>query len=169
MLIVFGGLPGTGKSTIARRLAERLRATYIRIDSIEQALRSCGTLPAGVVTEGYAVGYRMAEDNLRAGNTVIADSVNPLMLTRDAWVNTATSAAAPVVEVEVVCSDLAEHRRRVETRISDIPGLLLPAWDAVQSRVYEPWNRARIMLDTAARTIDAEVAELCRVIQRDRR
>lgn len=39
MLIVFGGLPGTGKSTIARALARALRATYLRVDVIEQAIR----------------------------------------------------------------------------------------------------------------------------------
>jgi len=99
MLIVFAGLPGTGKSTIARALAERLKATYLRIDSIEQALRACATLPAGVATEGYEVAYRVAEDNLRAGATVIADSVNPLAVTRDAWVAVAHRAAVPVVEV----------------------------------------------------------------------
>src|ERR1700749_1509087 len=138
MLIVFGGLPGTGKSTIARQLAERLRATYIRIDTIEQTLRACGTLPGGVVTEGYAVGYRMAEDNLRLARTVVTDSVNPLAVTRDAWVAAATRAKARVLEVEVICSDTREHRRRGETRAGDIPGLVLPRWDSVQRRNYEP-------------------------------
>ncbi len=38
MLVIFGGLPGTGKTTIARRLAERCHATYIRIDTIEMAI-----------------------------------------------------------------------------------------------------------------------------------
>lgn len=38
MLLIFGGLPGTGKSTIARLLAARLGAVWLRIDSIEQAL-----------------------------------------------------------------------------------------------------------------------------------
>ena len=37
-LLIFGGLPGTGKSTIARLLAARLGAVWLRIDSIEQAL-----------------------------------------------------------------------------------------------------------------------------------
>ena len=40
MLVVFGGLPGTGKTTLARQVADRLGATYLRIDTIEQALRS---------------------------------------------------------------------------------------------------------------------------------
>jgi predicted kinase len=152
MLIVFGGLPGTGKSTIARLLAERLKAVWVRIDTIEQALRACGTLPNGVVAEGYAVGYRLAEDNLRNGGRVIADSVNPLAVTRDAWVAVAARAAVPLVEVEIVCSDTTEHRRRVEGRTSDVPGLVLPTWDAVRQRVYEAWNRPHIVLDTASRT-----------------
>nr|WP_246751941.1 AAA family ATPase [Bradyrhizobium diazoefficiens] len=47
-LIVFGGLPGTGKTTVARELTQRLAATYLRIDTIEQTLRSAG-LAVGVM------------------------------------------------------------------------------------------------------------------------
>jgi predicted kinase len=48
MLIVFGGLPGTGKTTLARAFAQRRRATYLRIDTIEQALRSSEMLAGDV-------------------------------------------------------------------------------------------------------------------------
>jgi len=34
MLIIFGGLPGVGKTTIARKLARHLGAVHVRIDSI---------------------------------------------------------------------------------------------------------------------------------------
>ena len=44
MLIIFGGLPGIGKTTIARELASQLGAIYVRIDSIEQAIRDSGTV-----------------------------------------------------------------------------------------------------------------------------
>jgi len=37
-LVVFGGLPGTGKTTLARALTQDWPATYLRIDEIEQAL-----------------------------------------------------------------------------------------------------------------------------------
>jgi predicted kinase len=47
---------------------------------------------------------------------VIAESVNPLPVTRAAWRETAGRAGVPAVEVEVVCSDLAEHRRRAAGR-----------------------------------------------------
>jgi predicted kinase len=48
-LIVFGGLPGTGKTTLARAIAEERSATYLRVDTIEQALRSAGILVRGDV------------------------------------------------------------------------------------------------------------------------
>jgi predicted kinase len=54
MLIVFGGLPGTGKTTVARALAQRLKAVHIRVDTIEQAVRSCDVLKADVGPAGYA-------------------------------------------------------------------------------------------------------------------
>lgn len=63
MLIVIGGLPGTGKSTIARELASRCRATYLRIDSIEQTLRNTRVVLAGDVgAAGYAVAMPVARD-----------------------------------------------------------------------------------------------------------
>ena len=57
-LYIFSGLPGTGKSTLAPRLASRLDAMYLRIDTVEQALRDvCGIRVEG---EGYRLGYRLA-------------------------------------------------------------------------------------------------------------
>jgi hypothetical protein len=46
--------------------------------------------------------------------------------TFEAWREAAGRAGAPWTEIEVVCSDAAEHRRRVETRRSDIAGRAHP-------------------------------------------
>src|SRR5260370_42505599 len=160
MLIALAGLPGAGKTSIARELAKQLRATYLRVDTIEQAVRSSGTLATDITVEGYIVAYRVAEENLSLGHIVIADSVNPIEITRDAWLGVAVKANVQVVEVEIICSEPEEHRRRVETRSSDISDLTLPTWGAVKGREYHPWNRPRIVIDTAARAVDACVAEL---------
>ena len=92
MLISFGGLPGTGKTTVARALARRLGAVHVRLDTIEQAMRSCDVLKADVGPAGYAVAYGVAEDNLRIGRIVVADTVNPVQATRDAWLDVARRA-----------------------------------------------------------------------------
>lgn len=159
MLIAFSGLPGSGKTSVARELARCLRAVYLRVDTVEQALRSCGTLET-VVAEGYEAIYRLAEDNLNLGLTVIADSVNPIEITRNAWAEVAREANVRLVNVEIICSDEAEHRRRIETRSSDISDLVLPTWDKVKGREYHPWIRPRIVVDTVGRSIADCVGQL---------
>ena len=91
MLIIFGGLPATGKTTIARELARQLGAVHVRIDSIEQAIWDSGVLSSPINDVSYRAGHAVAADNLHVGRTVIADSVNPIHLSRDAWVEVTTA------------------------------------------------------------------------------
>lgn len=154
-LVVFGGLPGVGKTTIASRLAAEAGAVFLRIDVIEMALHDAGV---DVETEGYAVAYRLAESNLKLGLSVVADCVNPIPETRGAWRAVAEAAGAALVEVEVLCSDPVEHRRRVETRVTDLPGFIPPTWQEVVDRDYWPWDRERLLIDTAATETDEAVA-----------
>ena len=156
MLIALGGLPAAGKSTLAMALAQRIGAVHLRIDTIEQAMRNAGLTVSG--PEGYLAARDLAEENLRIGHTVIVDSVNPVAITRDYWHETAARMNVGLVEIEVVCSDKRQHRRCVESRISDIPGLVLPTWQQVLDRHYEPWKTAHV-IDNTERTSEETLSQ----------
>lgn len=164
-LIIFSGLPGSGKSTLASRLATHLKATYLRIDTIEQGLRDVCSI-SQVEGMGYRLSYRIAQDNLKIGNIVIADSVNPWTLTRDEWNLVATDVLSQYINIEVICSNPDEHRLRVESRVSSIPGLKLPTWEEVQKRDYQPWVGERLKIDTAGKSIDESLSELIEILEK---
>jgi hypothetical protein len=44
---------------------------------------------------------------------------------------------------------LLRSNRASETRKSDITGLTAPTWQSVQGYHYEPWEAARLVVDTA--------------------
>nr|WP_186353876.1 AAA family ATPase [Pseudomonas gessardii] len=149
VLIVFSGLPGTGKSTIAKDLAATTSAVYLRIDTIEQALRNSGAFAQDVGRSGYRVANELALSNLRLGHTVVVDCVNPVNESRIAWSEVASKAGARLVNIQVICSDKNEYQRRVETRKIDVPGLTPPTWQSVLDHEYEAWDEAPFCIDTA--------------------
>jgi len=159
VLYIFSGLPAVGKTTIAKKLAHKLNAAYLRIDTIEQALRDLCNI--NVEGEGYRLAYRVALDNLCEGNSVIADCCNPITLTRDEWHNVAISTDAEFVDIEVICSNKSEHKIRAEGRTSDIDNLKLPSWNDIENRDYESWGDSkRIVIDTFNKKEEESFLEL---------
>ena len=166
LLIVFAGLPGVGKSTLARELALRTGAVWLRADSIEQAIRESGVVPGDLRDAGYRAAQAVALDNLRLGRDVVADCVNDWKIARDGWQAVGLRAGVAVMWVEVVCSDLEEHRRRVETRSVDVPGLTPPDWQAVVERDYHDWDRERLTVDTAGGSVDESLEPILQALRR---
>jgi predicted kinase len=160
MLVVLGGLPGTGKTTLGKALAVKRSSTYVRVDEIEHALTHHAKLGPDIGVAGYVVAFALAASNLRLGSLVIADSVNPVPESRQGWRDVAHREAARLLEIEVICSDGVEHRRRVEARTADIAGFELPSWSSVVERDYVPWTSPRLVVDTALLTRDEAVAAI---------
>ena len=159
-----GGLPGVGKSALAKALAWRFGAVHLRIDTIEQALRNVGLEVSG--PEGYLVARDLAADNLRSGKTVIVDAVNPLEITRDYWRET---AARLTLETRGDRGGVQRHapasaasrvaqQRRPRSWYSR-PGSR--SW----SRSYEPWTTAQVV-DTAGRPLRDTLSQVEAIVRR---
>ncbi|WP_454634201.1 AAA family ATPase [Bradyrhizobium cenepequi] len=151
---------------MAQHLANQINAVYLRVDSIEQAVRSSGIVDPGadIGPAGYMVIYRVAADNLRLGQSVIADSVNPIEITRRAYREVAEQMGIRFLEIECICSNAKAHQHRVETRHSTVEGLTLPVWEQVARREYEAWERPHLQLDTARPSVDQSVAKIMAAI-----
>jgi predicted kinase len=73
VLVVVGGLPATGKSTIAIALARRTATPYLRVDRIEQAIVAWSALSHPLGPVGYAVAHALAREQLELGLNVIVE------------------------------------------------------------------------------------------------
>ncbi|MEV4759181.1 ATP-binding protein [Micromonospora sp. NPDC049559] len=151
VLVVFAGLPGVGKSTLAVRLGVALTAPVLPVDPVERALARQGiTGPAaGLAAYGSLAG--LAEVQLDLGLSVIVDAVNPVASARALWEDLAARARVPLRVVEVWCGDEVEHRRRIERRWDAGADPLVPDWAQTLARraEYEPFVGPRLVVDTA--------------------
>ncbi len=143
MLIVFAELPGTGKTTLSRLVAAPLRAALIRVDAIEAAVRRSSPDGPPVGALGYVIAQEVTRCTLAVGTSVVVDAVNPVPEARAGWRTLAASTGNRLVMVEVVLHEPAEHRRRIEQRRSDLPGLVVPTWRDVLDHDYQAWDTER--------------------------
>ncbi len=157
MLVIFCGLPGTGKTTLARMLARQLQATYLCIDTIEDVLLATDSVSGDIGPEGYRVAYGVAEDNLALGRTVVADSVNPIRLTREAWRDVARRVGVRFVDVAISCRDHRQHRSRIDARPTGTRG---SDWEKIQKREFDALDGGDIAVDTSVQTIEQSFSDI---------
>lgn len=150
-LIVFAGLPGSGKSTVAEGLSRSLSIPLFSIDPIEAAMWRDGLARAETGIAAYGVAIALADEHLRLGHSVIVDAVNPVEAPRAAWRSLAAKYRAGLKIIECVCADEAVHRMRIEARIRNIDGMPEVSWARVLQRraEYQPWTDQRLTLDTS--------------------
>src|SRR5512146_2314080 len=136
-LIVFTGLPGTGKSSIAEAVGRELRIPVFAKDWLEATLVRCG-VEANANTQralgqlGYELLTTLAERQLQLGQSVILDSVASTETVREQWRTLAATYRAGWRVIECVCSDEVVHRVRLTTRARGIPGWQELDWAEVE-------------------------------------
>jgi predicted kinase len=159
--VVVTGLPGVGKSSLARVIASELGLVALELDRMEAPLFRQGISGDSIGWSAYEALTALAEDNLRLGYGVLLDSVGWTRELRTRWATLAQANGMPYRPIEVVCSDLTLHRARVESRNSATrSGWANPDWESVAARrsLYEAWDRPRLVLDSVRR-LEELVAE----------
>ena len=165
-VVIFNGLPGTGKSVLARQAARFLGCSVLSKDILEAALWRSGIGPelrSGWVA--YELMTSIAEDQLRVGQSVVLDSVATYERIRSGWRDLAVAHGATSVTISCICSDEAVHRERLARRQREIPGWHEIDWHQVEDtrRRYEPCSAPELVLD-AVNPLDDNLVLLDRAL-----
>lgn len=152
-LVVFSGLPGTGKSVLAESVGRELNIPVFAKDWLEATLLRCELVPTNEEKPLGSAGYQLltilAERQLMLGQSVILDSVASTVSIRSSWKQLAVKHDADWLVIECICSDKNVHRVRLKKRQRHIPGWHELDWADVVSveSYFAPWDEARLVVD----------------------
>lgn len=119
-LIVVCGLPGVGKTTVARRIAERADATILRTDAVRKELFSDPDYTDEENAAVYAELLSRAADVLREDGTIVLDATFAESSNREDARAVAEELDVPFELVKVECaSDVVEERIQQRDGLSD--------------------------------------------------
>lgn len=141
VLAIFSGLPGTGKTALARKVARALHIPLFAKDRIQSVLRIRGLVGEGT-PDGYHIMLDLADEQLSLGVSVVLDAVFPMKGFRSAARDIAHRNSASFRPIYCYSSDRSVWRDRMKGREQYVPNWTPVGWEAVErlQAVYEPWN-----------------------------
>lgn len=139
-LILFSGLPGCGKTTLARRVARQLEIPLFAKDRLQSRLRALG-LAGRATADGYHLLLDLAEEQLSLGVGVVLDGVFPMAGFRARAQEIAARHQALFRPIYCFCSDREAWKLRMQARVQYVPDWTPVGWDEVKrlEAGFEDW------------------------------
>jgi predicted kinase len=159
VLVIFSGLPGTGKSTLADCLARELRWPLLRIDDVAGTVPPCADYRFW--DEKVLVLLTVVEEQLKLGLSVIADSVF-MGADRLHAQEIAQEYAAIFRPVYCFVSDEAFWEKRVNERVDTLGPSNAATWEQIQHqrRWYAPWKPGTGLFMDAVQPVERNYAQV---------
>jgi predicted kinase len=174
-LVLVGGLPGTGKSTLAGAIADRLDASVLRSDHLRKEIAGIPAHLASPAPFGEGIyrpemtdaTYRLLVDRaavaVTLGETVVLDASWHSTPWREAIRQLARSTGTELAELLCLCpTDLAAARMESRSQRGEDPSDATPAIAEAMARITDAWPTARIIdtSDSPAAAADSALAAL---------
>ena len=150
-LVVFSGLAGAGKSTLAEAAGRELRVPVFAEDWLLGSLTPFGGYHLDdLLGIGAELLTALAFRQLALGQSAVLDFPAEDLATRTRWRSLARAAGAEFRVVACTCSDLGLHRTRLQLRERGIPGWHEGGnWANVERRLaqFPPWAGEALTVD----------------------
>ena len=166
-LVLLIGLPASGKSHVARLLAERVGAITVASDALRRRLFIAASYTPAETTAVFALAHELARRLLLRGHVVILDATSLQERQRAPLYAIARDASAPLVLIRVVASEAAIKdrlgRRGAGASPIDASDADWSIYQMMRERYEEP-TRPYLTIDTSG-DLDAELARAVEAIR----
>jgi len=169
-LILFSGLAGTGKSTLAHAAARELKIPVISFDYfIDYALPRHVINNPGNWTNEDVVGmtHKLVEQQLSLGVSVILDAIHFSQASRDIARKLAEKHNVRFRAIHTFCSDQDVWKERVITRANNaLPDETPAQWETIMAELdaYAPWGKSEALFVDAIYPIDKNKQKVIRYL-----
>ncbi len=119
MLIIVSGLIASGKTTVAKYIAEKINATFLRTDVLRREIYPNPTYSDDEVNDIYQRVFQQAKISLQQGKNVVLDATFSKQKMRDQAKSIAEEAQTLFLLVEVISSGDVTAKKRIEERVND--------------------------------------------------